>query len=86
MSCSSHVLARLLGLAGHIALRQVVHLDSSILGEIKRRERVKEDEKGKQKNKNRTSSSVQRSETTNATPKPKVKRFVRRSDKIEELA
>ena len=72
MSCPSHVLARLLALAGHIALRQVVHLDASVLGEMKRRERVKEDEKGEKKNKDRSSSSGRRSETVDATPRVKV--------------
>jgi condensin complex subunit 1 len=62
MSCPSYVLARFLAAAGHIALQQVVHLEVSVLSEIKRRERLKEDKKGERKN--RTSVSQ--------TPRTKV--------------
>lgn len=49
LSCSSYVLARFLAAAGHIALQQVIHVEVSVLGEIKRRERLKEDSKGVKK-------------------------------------
>ncbi|CAB4020158.1 condensin complex subunit 1-like isoform X1 [Paramuricea clavata] len=58
VSCPSYVLARFLAAAGHIALQQVVHLEASILGEIKRRERLKEDSKGEKKKNISTSTSV----------------------------
>lgn len=64
MSCPSFVLARLLAAAGHVALQQVIHLEASVLGEIKRRERLKEDEKGNKKK--TTSTSVEQ------TPRNKV--------------
>ena len=65
-SCPSYVLARFLAAAGHIALQQVVHLETSVLGEIKRRERLKEDSKGEKKKRTSTSTSV------GQTPKNKV--------------
>ena len=66
MSCPSYVLARFLAAAGHIALKQVVHLETSVLGEIKRRERLKEDSKGERKKRNSTTTSVSQ------TPRNKV--------------
>ncbi len=66
MSCPSYVLARFLAAAGHIALQQVIHLETSVLGEIKRRERLKEDSKGERKKRNSTTTSVSQ------TPRNKV--------------
>ena len=60
------MLARFLAAAGHIALQQVVHLETSVLGEIKRRERLKEDSKGEKKKRTSASTSV------GQTPKTKV--------------
>ena len=66
-SCPSYILARFLAAAGHIALQQVVHLETSVLGEIKRRERLKEDSKGGKKIRTSTTTSV------SETPRNKVK-------------
>ena len=66
VSCPSYVLARFLAAAGHIALQQVIHLETSVLGEIKRRERLKEDSKGERKKRNSTTTSVSQ------TPRNKV--------------
>ncbi|KAL4220856.1 meiotic chromosome condensation [Mactra antiquata] len=41
-SFASGVLARLLSLVGHVALRQLVHLDVSVFGEMKRRRAIQE--------------------------------------------
>ncbi|XP_067659519.1 condensin complex subunit 1-like [Haliotis asinina] len=41
--CSSVHLTRLLSLAGHVALKQLVHLDVSVFGEVKRRLAVQEE-------------------------------------------
>ncbi|XP_032230454.1 condensin complex subunit 1 [Nematostella vectensis] len=45
MSCPSAVLARFLTVVGHVALRQLIHLDVTILREIKRRQGIQETEK-----------------------------------------
>ena len=49
LGCPAAILTRLLSLAGHVALRQLVHLDMDVFGEIKRRQAVQEerDEKAK---------------------------------------
>ena len=56
------MLARLLTFVGHVALRQMVHLDVNILGEIKRRQGIQESEKDKhrqaQKARDRGASKV----------------------------
>lgn len=41
------MLARFLTFVGHVALRQMIHLDVNILGEIKRRQGIQENEKDK---------------------------------------
>ena len=41
-------LARILSLAGHVALLQLYHLDVNIFAELKRRHRIREEEKEKQ--------------------------------------
>ncbi|KAK3104798.1 hypothetical protein FSP39_010318 [Pinctada imbricata] len=41
-SCASSVLTRLISLAGHVAFRQMVHLDTHIFGELKRRRAIQE--------------------------------------------
>jgi condensin complex subunit 1 len=74
------VLARFLAAAGHIALQQVVHLEASILGEIKRRERLKEDSKGEKKKNISTSTSVSQ------TPRTKVVQLYLRMSKWMILA
>jgi condensin complex subunit 1 len=42
VSFASGVLARLLSLVGHVALRQLVHLDVAVFGEMKRRRAIQE--------------------------------------------
>lgn len=42
VNLASGVLARLLSLVGHVALRQLVHLDLSVFGEMKRRRAIQE--------------------------------------------
>ena len=42
VSYASGVLARLLSLVGHVALRQLVHLDVEVFGEMKRRRAIQE--------------------------------------------
>ncbi|XP_046850199.1 condensin complex subunit 1-like isoform X2 [Xenia sp. Carnegie-2017] len=61
MSCSTHVLARYLAAAGHIALQQVIYLETSVLGEIKRRQRLKEDNKEHKNGRNTVSGGDQTS-------------------------
>ncbi|XP_071110071.1 condensin complex subunit 1-like [Haliotis cracherodii] len=45
--CGSGLLTRLLSLAGHMALKQLVHLDVSVFGEVKRRLAVQEERNNK---------------------------------------
>ncbi|KAI8500241.1 meiotic chromosome condensation [Branchiostoma belcheri] len=47
ITCSSGVLSRLLALLGHCALRQLVHLDVALSGELKRRRMIQEDRNNK---------------------------------------
>ena len=63
-TCHAGVLARFLSLSGHVALRHMVHLDVGILGEIKRRQVIEENEKEKQANKRK---GPQNESNTNAT-------------------
>ena len=42
VSFASGILARLVQLVGHVALRQLVHLDLSVFGEMKRRRAIQE--------------------------------------------
>ena len=42
IECSSAVLSRLLAFAGHVALRQLIHLDGDTFGEMTRRNAVQE--------------------------------------------
>ena len=59
-SCQPKVLARVLFVVGHVAFQQLVHLDVSVLSELKRRHRIQEEEKEKkqgEKAKNKTSQS-----------------------------
>ncbi len=45
----SGILARLLSIVGHVAFKQLYHLDVSINNELKRRENIQEEKKGKKK-------------------------------------
>ncbi|CAH1774609.1 unnamed protein product [Owenia fusiformis] len=64
-NCPSGILTRLLSLAGHIALRHLVHLDVAVFGELKRRNAIHEEEKNNKKMKVNYSAS--------ATPMNKAK-------------
>ncbi|ESO89837.1 hypothetical protein LOTGIDRAFT_61640, partial [Lottia gigantea] len=45
---STLVLTRLLSVSGHVALRHLVHLDSNVFGEMKRRRAIQEEKKEKE--------------------------------------
>ena len=65
------VLSRFLCVAGQIALRQVIHLDTYILNELKRRNYLKDEQD--QKNKGRKSSKKKKSKrkmTNESTASP----------------
>ena len=47
-------MARFLSLSGHVALRHMVHLDVGVLGEIKRRQVIEENDKEKEKQAKKT--------------------------------
>lgn len=53
-TCHSRILARFLSFSGHVALRHMVHLDVNVLGEIKRRQGIEENDKEKEKQANKT--------------------------------
>ncbi|XP_013415078.1 condensin complex subunit 1-like isoform X2 [Lingula anatina] len=66
-TCPSGVLTRLLSLAGHVALRQLVFLDNSVMGELKRRNMLREADSGKKKSKDTTVNTTASSNTTKDT-------------------
>ncbi|XP_031564431.1 condensin complex subunit 1-like [Actinia tenebrosa] len=91
-SCHSTMLARFLHLSGHVALRQLVHLDSSILKEIKRRQCVQENEKekerqdkqaGKDKRSNNTTTNTTKDTTTTETAEEEMGLTGATSDDVE---
>ena len=53
-TCHAGILARFLSVSGHVALRHMVHLDVGVLGEIKRRQVIEENDKEKEKQANKT--------------------------------
>ncbi|KAJ7379614.1 meiotic chromosome condensation [Desmophyllum pertusum] len=53
-ACHAGILARFLSLSGHVALRHMVHLDVGVLGEIKRRQVIEENDKEKEKQAKKT--------------------------------
>ncbi|XP_078617056.1 condensin complex subunit 1-like isoform X2 [Branchiostoma floridae x Branchiostoma japonicum] len=67
--CSSGVLSRLMALAGHCALRQLVHLDVALTGELKRRRMLQEERTSKAGRKGNTSAN----NTPSSTPAGKGK-------------
>ncbi|CAH1239876.1 NCAPD2 [Branchiostoma lanceolatum] len=69
ITCSSGVLSRLLALAGHCALRQLVHLDVALTGELKRRRMLQEERSCKAGRKGNTSAN----NTPSSTPAGKGK-------------
>ena len=69
-TCHAGVLARFLSLSGHVALRHMVHLDVGVLGEIKRRQVIEENEKEKEKQANKRKGPHNESNTN--TTKVKI--------------
>jgi len=65
---NSRIVARLLSISGHVALLQLFHLDVSIFSELKRRHRIREEEKEKkgQKSKKTPSSKHIRDSTASS--------------------
>lgn len=57
-------MARFLSFAGHVAMRHMVHLDVAVLGEIKRRQVIEEDDKEKNANKRKGTGSVPSTNTS----------------------
>lgn len=53
-TCHAGILARFFSLSGHVALRHMVHLDVGVLGEIKRRQVIEENDKEKEKQAKKT--------------------------------
>jgi len=74
-TCDPGILARFLSFAGHVAMRHMVHLDVAVLGEIKRRQVIEEDDKEKNANKRKGTGSVP---STNTSKDPST------SETIEE--
>lgn len=65
-ACHAGILARFLSLSGHVALRHMVHLDVGVLGEIKRRQVIEENDKEKEKQAKKTRGTGSES-TVNST-------------------
>ncbi|XP_015767731.1 PREDICTED: condensin complex subunit 1-like [Acropora digitifera] len=63
-TCDPGILARFLSFAGHVAMRHMVHLDVAVLGEIKRRQVIEEDDKEKNANKRKGTGSVPSTNTS----------------------
>ncbi|KAL5015272.1 hypothetical protein ScPMuIL_009542 [Solemya velum] len=63
--CSSGVLARLFSLAGQVALQQLVHLDLSVFGEMKRRIAKQEEKKNKKPTKSITDTATKIKDNSN---------------------
>ena len=57
-------------MSGHVALRHMVHLDVGVLGEIKRRQVIEENEKEKEKQANKRKGPHHESNTN--TTKVKI--------------
>ena len=65
-ACHAGILARFLSLSGHVALRHMVHLDVGVLGEIKRRQVIEENDKENEKQAKKTTRTGSES-TVNST-------------------
>uniref|UniRef100_A0A183AUH0 Cnd1 domain-containing protein n=1 Tax=Echinostoma caproni TaxID=27848 RepID=A0A183AUH0_9TREM len=69
--CPAFILTRFLALIGHMCLKQLVHLESSVLHELKRRALIKEEREAKAKPKSRKNNRASRtsfmSSTNNST-------------------
>ena len=78
LSVEMFVLSRFFSVVGHVALRQVTHLDTFILTEMKRRNHLQEehdqkkkDNKSKKSSHKRRSSKLRKSLSITDTPSPK---------------
>ena len=60
LRCPAGLLTRLLSLAGHVALRQLVHLDVAVFGEMKRRHTVQQEQTSKARSSCVTASAMKR--------------------------
>ncbi|XP_076630904.1 CAP-D2 condensin subunit [Colletes latitarsis] len=65
---SLFLLSKLLYLIGHIAARQMVHLDTSVYKELKRRDTIRKLKKEKNSNRSKLNSSKSRRSKTLSTP------------------
>uniref|UniRef100_A0A5K3FMD3 Condensin complex subunit 1 n=1 Tax=Mesocestoides corti TaxID=53468 RepID=A0A5K3FMD3_MESCO len=63
----SFILARFIALAGHVALKMLVHLEFSVLNEIKRREAIHEESKQARRRITKTPKSLRRVTTLDAS-------------------
>ncbi|CAH3036153.1 unnamed protein product [Pocillopora meandrina] len=68
-TCHAGILARFFSLSGHVALRHMVHLDVGVLGEIKRRQVIEENDKEKEKQAKKTRGAGSEC-TANSTKDP----------------
>ncbi|RMX45777.1 hypothetical protein pdam_00004164 [Pocillopora damicornis] len=68
-TCQAGILARFFSLSGHVALRHMVHLDVGVLGEIKRRQVIEENDKEKEKQAKKTRGAGSEC-TANSTKDP----------------
>ncbi|KAK3602734.1 hypothetical protein CHS0354_017179 [Potamilus streckersoni] len=64
-SCPSGLLVRLISIVGHVALKQVIHLDVAVFGELKRRRAFQED-KAKVKDTRRSASDATKPKESSA--------------------
>ena len=62
----SIMLTRFLSLAGHVALRHLVHLDVAVFGELRRRQRVQEQDTEMESNKTVSASAVKKAKQVSA--------------------
>jgi len=69
--CPAPILARFLSLVGHVAFRQMIHLEVAVLGEIKRRQVIVENDNEKEKQAKKTSRAGSES-TVNSTKVAKI--------------
>jgi hypothetical protein len=56
LCCPAKSLTRLVSLAGHCALRQLIHLDVAVFGELKRRHQIQEEQEIAKKKKSTTAA------------------------------
>lgn len=61
---SSFLLSKLLYLIGHIAIKEMAHLDTSVYKELKRRDTIRKLKKGKDSNKNEKDLNISRRSNT----------------------